>query len=120
MADTRITSTNTGQYDQIFALPQGLLNQSLAKLFESSPELHNFETHNILGKISGALVGPPEVDLDVTSGAGFAKFFINFLDGKLILRDIDSGYVTKGSCFSTSPNTWTVTTSQVCQMVGGL
>lgn len=95
MADSRITSTNTGQYDQIVALPQGLLNRSLAQLFQAAPALHQFETKNILGKITGAVVGPPEVDLDVRSGENLVKFFINFLDGKLILKDIDSGYGSK-------------------------
>lgn len=91
MSDSRITKTNTGKYDQIFALPQAYLNQCLEELFKSNKDLHTLDNKNILGKIVAAPVGPPEVALDVTSGENFAKFYINLLGGHLFLRDIDTG-----------------------------
>lgn len=92
-SSSKITSTNSGNYDQIFALSQGYLNKSFQQLWQNTAEaagLHKFKQHNLLGAID-AEIGPPEIVVDIQPAGSYVVFNINILSGKFTLNDVDTG-----------------------------
>lgn len=89
---SQISDTNTGQYDQIFALSQGYLNKSIAELYNSLTSIADHESitiKNIAGKMV-AKMAPPQVAVDVF-GERNMIFYVNIVSGTLTLLDNDSG-----------------------------
>jgi hypothetical protein len=92
-SSSQITSTNTGQYDQIFALSQGYLNKSFSTLYNASlnggSQLHTLSVKNISGIIN-ATIGDPEIAIDI-AGDQNVIFYIPITWGTMKLRDNESG-----------------------------
>lgn len=119
MPTTKITKTNTGSFDQVFALSQGYLNQSLKTLWQNTPRavgLHALQMKNIMGSID-AEIGPPEIVVDISPSDKYVLFNINTLSGKIKLRDSDSGYVSQEHAICKT-NCSLVNTSWVCHQLG--
>lgn len=53
------TRADSGSYDQLVALSQGLINENLQKLYDAYPDLlSNLDYHGPLGKFKGKVLAP--------------------------------------------------------------
>ncbi|UKZ71159.1 uncharacterized protein TrAtP1_012120 [Trichoderma atroviride] len=53
------TRADSGSYDQVVALSQGLINENLQKLYDAYPDLlSNLDYHGALGKFKGKILAP--------------------------------------------------------------
>ncbi|UKZ80125.1 hypothetical protein TrVFT333_007890 [Trichoderma virens FT-333] len=53
------TRADSGSYDQVVALSQGLINENFQKLYEAYPDLlSNLDYHGVLGKFKGKVLAP--------------------------------------------------------------
>lgn len=86
MADTRITTTNTGQYDLLLAVSQDSINSALAALWDldgdnmTAVEIDGAD-FGIVGSISGEISSPDIQVIASGAGRGSVLFRMTFIGG---------------------------------------